>query len=181
MPTFKATTIKAEEVWKSPDGQRVLYNVYMEDEEGNPVKFKTYSNTIAVVGWEGEVITEERAGKRGPETFVKQPQKEGGYAGGSKPSYQPRDDSHIKAQWAIGQAVGVFPKIVADAPDSQADRVAYISAVENLAKEFFAMVDRVKAGPVDDNGPETMANPTDEEMDEPIDLSTVDRVFRKDG
>lgn len=176
MPTFKATTIKAEEVWKSPDGQRVLYNVYMEDEEGNPVKFKTYSNTIAVVGWEGEVITEERAGKRGPETFVKQPQKEGGYAagGGSKPQYQPRDDSHIKAQWAIGQAVSFVR-------DHEGPEDGLWNEIEETAIRLFAMVDRVKAGPVDDNGPETMANPTDEEMDEPIDLSTVDRVFRKDG
>ena len=173
---FEATTVKAEEVWRSPDGQRILYEVLMNDENGEPVKFKTYSQTIATKDWTGTVESEERSGKRGPETFVKQPQKEG-FSGGGR-SFTPRDDTHIKAQWAIGQAIIL--------EGSEAVTHLKDGLLETLAKELFAMVDRVKQtdtvhpaekvsddqlsidmdDTLDDNGPET-----------PVDLSTVDKVF----
>jgi hypothetical protein len=40
---------------------------------------KTFSGAIAAQGWSGEVLTEERPGRNGSETFVKQPPKEGGF------------------------------------------------------------------------------------------------------
>lgn len=51
----------------------------------------------------------------------------------SKPAYQPREDHHeaIKAQWAIGQAIAAHGSFEG-------------AVIENLAKQLYAMVDRVK-------------------------------------
>lgn len=46
-------------------------------------------------------------------------------------NYQPRDDMAIRAQWAIGQSVGM-------------QGLVKIENIEAMAKELFAMVDRVK-------------------------------------
>lgn len=81
MPTINVKTVSSQQVWASPDGQRKIHEVVM-DYQGQQVKAKTYSDAIAVVGWSGDVITEERPGRNGPESFVKQPPKEGGYSGG---------------------------------------------------------------------------------------------------
>lgn len=82
MPIIEGVTTKAaNQTWQSPDGQRKLYEVGL-DHGGKLFKAKTYSGQIATVGWSGDVETEERAGKFGPETFVKQPQKAGGFGSG---------------------------------------------------------------------------------------------------
>jgi hypothetical protein len=57
-------------------------------------------------------------------------------------SYQPRDDMAIRAQWAIGQAVQLQNGILAAEPSTQFK----VDWLETEAKNFFAMVDRVKAG-----------------------------------
>jgi hypothetical protein len=64
---------------------------------------------------------------------------QGGYAGG-KSNYQPREDHHeaIKAQWAIGQAVQLMLP-------SSAKNALSPAVLEDTAKMFFAMVDRVKS------------------------------------
>jgi hypothetical protein len=80
MPRLNVTTKSANQVWASPDGQRAIFELVL-DYAGKQFKAKTYSKAIATVGWSGEVETEERAGKFGPETFVKQPQKAGGFGG----------------------------------------------------------------------------------------------------
>ena len=94
MSIFKAKTTASNQVWKSPDGQRVIFEVYLETPEG-PAKAKCYSQVIAAVGFEGEVETYEKSGKQGPETFVKQAPKEDApsYAGGSKKEYSPKGDA----------------------------------------------------------------------------------------
>lgn len=51
----------------------------------------------------------------------------------AKNTWQPRDDSHIRAQWAIGQAMVVFDK-----------EVTNYRQVEEIATHLFKMVDRVK-------------------------------------
>lgn len=55
----------------------------------------------------------------------------------TKPAYEPREDHHeaIKAQWAIGQAVQVFIS----------EKGKSLDQVEIDAKQFYAMVDRVKS------------------------------------
>lgn len=97
MPQLQVTTKTADRVWASPDGQRVIYKLTL-DYKGSEVTAKTYSQSIATVGWSGTVETYEKSGSKGIETFVKQPPKEGGFipqqqgsrqsgfgAGGSRP------------------------------------------------------------------------------------------------
>ena len=84
MPKFQTTTNNSQQVWASPDGQRVIYQVAL-DYNGQTVSAKAYSKDIAQVGWTGEVETYEKEGRNGSEQFVKQPQKEG-YSGGGSPS-----------------------------------------------------------------------------------------------
>lgn len=62
-----------------------------------------------------------------------------GFTGGSgKSNYQPRDDAAVKAQFAIKAAIAFCPK-----PESARDMNA-IAAIEDVAKQFYQMVDRVK-------------------------------------
>ena len=161
MPLFNVTTREAKEVWKSPDGQRTLFEVTL-DYKGQLLKAKTYSGAIGTVGWAGEVETREETGKRGLETFVKQPAKEGSYGGGgSKPSYQPRDDRHIQAQWAIGQAIILLGD----------DALGKLDDIESLASDLFVMVNRVKNSDAED----TVAPVADV----PTDQSLVDTIFKE--
>lgn len=81
MPQLQVTTKSAEKVWSTPDGKMTIYKVIM-DYQGKPVQAKTYSNAIATAGWSGTVESYEKTGRNGPETFVKQPQKEGFQPGG---------------------------------------------------------------------------------------------------
>lgn len=167
MPVLEVKTTSANSVWKSPDGQREIFELQLEY-EGKPVKAKTYSKDISTVGWEGTVETYEKQSRNGMETFVKQPPKEnsgypsstgsghsGTQSGGS--GYTPRDDSHIKAQWAIGQAVSTLAK------DGELD----LELTEALAKDLFAMVDRVKSGDAITSPapePDTVYDPTEVDM-----------------
>lgn len=178
MPRLDVTTKKSEKVWSTPDGQRSIYKLTLEY-EGQPVQAKTYSDAIAREGWAGTVETYEKTGKNGPETFVKQPPKEGYTAGGgsSKPAYQPRDDAAIKAQFAIKAAVQALPEAKAD---SLSD---YVSDVEALAQGFFEMVDRVKAvqepdkQPADGTGKDEVHTVPDDD----IDTSKIDEIFGGDA
>lgn len=52
--------------------------------------------------------------------------------------YKKRDDTHIKAQWAIGQAVSIVSQ------NLKPDEELPFDGIEDIAKELFAMVDRVK-------------------------------------
>lgn len=139
MPILKDVTTKSSDlIWTSPDGERELYKVDLEY-EGKPFSAKTYSKAIIDDNFRGDVELEERPGKKGIETFVKQaPKENSGYnpTAGSKPAgnhYQPRDDSHIKAQWAIGQAMSLVTLETLD-----------YRIIESIAIELFTMVDRVK-------------------------------------
>lgn len=156
MPTIEVTTKSARSVWKSPDGQREIIEVAL-DHDGQLIKAKTYSKDISIEGWHGTVESYEKDGRNGPETFVKQPQKDftpgSGYGTGRQPSstvgkYQPKDEAAIKAMWAIGQAMGSVNQGVVDYDH---DNVA------SLAKELFALVDEVKTGEkVEDIGEEDL-------------------------
>lgn len=175
MPIFNAETKSANSVWKSPDGQREIFEVVLLV-DGNDVKAKTYSNDISRVGFSGEIETYEKEGRNGSETFVKQaPKENAGYPqvrqGGSQSgggSYQPRDDGHIKAQWAIGQAVGVLAK----------DGEVNLELVEPLAYDFFDMVDRVKTHTKDGatEHVDEVVEVTGNEMPEDF-LKNIDEIF----
>lgn len=79
----------------------------------------------------------------------------------TKKEWQPRDDSAIKAQWSIGQAVSVY-----------GDKV---DEVEAFAKTLFEMVERVKKG----KGAEGSPEPVDEvhEVDETVPINLDDIPF----
>lgn len=175
MPTLDgATTKDSKAVWKSPDGQRTISEVVL-DYQGTTFKAKTYSNDIATVGWTGTIESYEKEGRQGSETFVKQPPKEnqgyptaGGRSGGS---YQ-RDDSHIKAQWAIGQSIIVH--------NAEVDLNAVdLDSVQSLARELYDMVDRVRGESAGaDTEPATDEVVSDVTKQEDL-LKDIDEVFGK--
>jgi hypothetical protein len=179
MPQLDVTTKSAEQVWASPDGQRVLYEVVMEW-EGKPVKAKTYSQAIATENWTGTVVTEERPNKKGGvETFVKQPQKEGGYSGGG--GYRggggggraPADPFTMYMSYAKDLVVA---QVAAGAKLTLDDSVAATISNANLLYES-----RPDATPASSEKPaEKPAEPDvvhDVDPEEPIDLSEIDKVF----
>lgn len=84
MPQFNnAVTKSSEVIWQK--GDRTIWKVGIEI-DGKVLEAKTYSRAISQVGFSGDLETYEKEGRPGypPETFVKQPQKEGGYSGGGK-------------------------------------------------------------------------------------------------
>ena len=68
--------------------------------------------------------------------------------GGSKSSYQPRDDEAIRAQWAIGQAVQLY-----SFEAKEHELGPHMNLIEAKAKELFSMVDRVKGLKVEERLP----------------------------
>lgn len=148
MPQFEAITKYAKSVWRSPDGEREIFEVTL-DVQGQEAKASTYSKDIATIGWTGTVETYEKEGKGGrpSQTFVKQPPKEGGYGGGRSQaatqtshssSYQAKDEKAIQAMWAIGQSIQAHN-------NSEALDVLDFPSVEAYAVELNDMVGRVKA------------------------------------
>jgi hypothetical protein len=143
MPILQAKTISSKEIWRTPDGQRIIWELQLEA-EGSQVTAKTYSKAIAEAGWSGEVETYEKQGSKGSETFVRQAPKEDGAfqprsqssqpSGGSKSTYIPKDEKAIQAMWSIGQAIQY-----AQGKDVELD------TLESLAIDLFAMVATVKA------------------------------------
>lgn len=160
MSKFHATTKKAQEVWRSPDGDRIIWSVTMEIQgENRPVIAKTYSKAIAAEGWSGEVESYQKQGRDGMESFVKQPPKEGGFGG----ARQPRDDASIKAQFAIKAAIAWVSSREGSGFDD----------IEGCAVEFYKMIERVKSGQT--TAPDKVY-PLEEDQ-EPIDLTGVRDVF----
>lgn len=95
MPQLEVKTTKSEVMWKSPDGQRVIFKVSLSSDAGD-VEAKTYSKDIAQEGWSGTVETYEKEGKFGSETFVKQPPKEGGFVPQGSPRTNASSGSSAK-------------------------------------------------------------------------------------
>jgi hypothetical protein len=165
MPKLRATTLTAEQVWKSPDNTRKIWSLTM-DVDGKTASAQTFSEAIATVGWSGEVETYER----GNNTFVKQPPKEDGYpprqgsqasttgSGSSRNNYVPKDEKAIQAMWAIGQANQAHQQVT---PAGDFD--GRLESVERLAQELFFMVDRVKA--TTEDTPEKEATSTEVVLD----------------
>ena len=183
MPQFDVKTKQARSVWKSPDGQREIFEVAL-DYNGDTVTASTYSKDIATEGWSGTVETYEKEGRNGrpAQTFVKQPPKEGGgygHTSGSGQSrgsgYTPKDEKAIQAMWAIGQAVQLT------IPTLKSGTQPELGDVCNLAVELNSMVDVVKAGePVDTTPPPEVPDVVDNDVpaEMPADfLKDIDDIF----
>lgn len=128
---MQVTTIDSEQIWQSPDGQKKIWSVLLRTEDGSFYRLKTYSQEIARANFKGEVYS--YLDKRG-ERFVRQEAK--AKAESRRPAYG-RDDSAIRAQWAIGQAINLASvKMDKDA--------ITLPVIERYAKELFATVSRVK-------------------------------------
>lgn len=110
---------------------------------GEPLKWVVRDPTKIVVGDEyfGEIRDwTSAAGKVWPRFYreEKPEQNHGQSQGGgqtAKKEWQPRDDNAIRAQWAIGQAVSTH---------DWAKGTTNYGFIEERAKEFYTMVDRVK-------------------------------------
>jgi hypothetical protein len=50
-------THESKQIWQSPDGKRTISEVTLEASEGDVYKLKTYSASIAEIGWSGKVMT----------------------------------------------------------------------------------------------------------------------------
>lgn len=120
-------TTHVEQIWQSPDGKRKIWEVSLKGNDGREYRLKTYSPKISQLGFSGEV--KSYVNYRG-ERFVRQ------VLSAPKPSYG-RDDSAIRAQWAIGQAINLA--------SVKMDKEAItLPVIERYAKELFATVSRVK-------------------------------------
>lgn len=120
-------TTHVEQIWQSPDGKRKIWEVSLKGDDGREYRLKTYSPKISQLGFSGEV--KSYVNYRG-ERFVRQ------VLTAPKPSYG-RDDSAIRAQWAIGQAINLA--------SVKMDKEAItLPVIETYAKELFATVSRVK-------------------------------------
>jgi hypothetical protein len=129
---MRGRTIESKQVWQALDGQKTIWEVTLEA-DGQKQMYKTYSPKIAQLGFEGEITTYQSP--KG-DTFVKQPQQQGGYGGGK---YRPRDDAAIRAQFAIKTAVTTI-----DWNDPKLDPHEALKTIERRANAFYDLVDRVK-------------------------------------
>lgn len=119
---------------------------------GEPVKWVVKDITKIQVGqsYYGEIKTQQ--GKSGKDylRFYREQrpdQNHGGNSSGGKREYQPRDDSAIRAQWAIGQAVHMFTPLFESAAEAKMkieDFTNVNGRIEAQAKELYVMVNRVK-------------------------------------
>lgn len=120
-------TIDTDQVWKSPDGQKTIWQVILQANDGNTYSLKTYSPKISMLGFEGDV--ESYVNNRG-DRFVRQAIKE-------KQPVDASRDSSIRAQWAIGQAIAL-------ASATMDKQKINMQVIEKYAKDLFATVSRVK-------------------------------------
>lgn len=126
---MQVRTTHTEQVWQSPDGKRKIWEVNLQDEQGKDYRLKTYSPEIGSMGFKGEV--KSFLNKFG-ERFVRQVTTAADRSGGYN-----RDDSAIRAQWAIGQAINLA------SVKMDKDEIT-LPIIERYAKELFATVSRVK-------------------------------------
>lgn len=120
-------TIKSEQLWRSPDGQKTIWEVVVQANDKNTYGLKTYSPKISMLGFEGDV--ESYVNARG-DRFVRQSFKQ-------KQPYDTSRDSSIRAQWAIGQAIAL-------ASATMDKQKISMPVIEKYAKDLFATVSRVK-------------------------------------
>jgi hypothetical protein len=129
---MQVRTTNIEQLWQSNDGLRTIWNVSVKDQGGTEYHLKTYSKQIASLGFNGEV--ESYLSKNG-DRFIRQKKK------ATQASRYQRDDSAIRAQWAIGQAINLASVKMDKAQIT-------LPVIEEYAKQLFATVSRVKGEPV---------------------------------
>lgn len=139
---MKVKTTNSTLVWQSPDGEKKIWSVTLQDEEGKEYTLKTYSEAISKEGFEGDV--ESYPGKKPGEKFVKQPNQ--GNSGGGNTARLKADaikQKEIRAEWAIAKAIGTLGVFT---PDEK-----MLKQVRDLASKLYEMVDDVIADNSEDS------------------------------
>jgi hypothetical protein len=126
---MEAKTINSQQIWRSPDGKRTIWDVELQVTNGELYHIKTYSPDIAKLGFKGHIKSYvNRFGER----FVRQIE-----APRKKATSYSRDDNAIRAQWAIGQAINL-------ASVKMDKEGITLPVIEDYAKQLYATVSRVK-------------------------------------
>jgi hypothetical protein len=167
MPVFTAKVTGAQQVWASPDGQRVINEVTL-DVDGNPVKAKTYSKALSV-GWSGQLESYEKDGKYGPETYVKQPAKEGGFGGGQRGGG--RESDHFTMYLSYAKDIMVA-RIAAGHVSEKTEPSTIIDRVVTDAYLLYQARPGAEQKPAEPAKDEVHVVP-----DEPMDLKSLNDLF----
>lgn len=132
--------------WDSKYGTLTTHYCEVEGIEGVVEVNKKLGNDGPAVGEElyGTFTESDYVDKAGKTHWKFKAAPKNNFSGGGGKSYQPRDDNHIRAQWAIGQAMSFFT--------AKSDKTTIDpQAVEGMAGQLYAMVDRVKDSVVTDS------------------------------
>lgn len=174
MPQFQATVIDSKQVWASPDGQRTMFEVTMQV-NGQTVVAKTWSGAVSKIGWSGQLESYDKANNQGgTDTFVKQPQKEGGFGGKSGGAKFEKDPFTMYLSYAKDVAVAMLK-------DGKLDEDAYgkvLEAVLSGGQALFAGRPSEKT-----DAPLPTQQPVDDVhtvTDEPIDMKSLNDLFPED-
>lgn len=132
--SYRITQVSAQppRQWDGPTGTVFYIKVKLDGHE-RPVSIGKKSPDALHVG---DTVYGTITGTDRDEDKFKSEQQQTSFGGGtsSKPAYVPRDDLAIRAQWALGQGMTA----------AYNNEVGNLAEVEMLARELFAMVDRVK-------------------------------------
>ncbi len=169
---MKVRIVDSKQVWKSPDGQRILWNVAYQTEDGRTVNAKTYSQPIGEgLDQEKDIVEYTKPGRDGnEERFIKLAPKEGGYSGGGGGGGRSEKDSEGMA-WgnALTNAI-TFTLAVAERLGGDVDVAKLRSDVIDNATYFFENRPDKKPAQQTSSG-DTL--PTDAEVEQTDNISTI--------
>lgn len=178
MPQLEITTKAAKSVWKSPDGQREIFELVMEY-DGKDVNAKSYSKEIATEGWSGTVETYEKEGRNGLETFVKQPPKEGGFSTRSGTS-----GSSGRGSYGAGKPGDQFTMYLSYAKDLVVALQQTVGYEEKAFKQLLAATVQggsfLYANRPEATGSKPEAEKPAKEEDEQIDMTLINEMFKEE-
>lgn len=124
----------ANQIWRSPDGSRKIYEVTYTNDAGTLLKRKTYSDKLgAGKGQSFDVQEYQKEGRNGIETFVKQtPKEDNGYSSG------PSNNSGA----AVSHSGGGGEKQFKGDPDTRAsiERQTTLKAAVDAVAAYYSVV-----------------------------------------
>lgn len=168
MPILKVKTVESKVGWTNPNNPDMVSYDLVIDVGGKKAEARTYSKAVAEVGFDGEVETYEK----NDHTYLKQKQREGGFAPrGSYGSRPTKDNSD-------GQRQGMCINNAANFVNASEDRkdltpVMWAERVWRYANALYALGDLTK-----DQG-EKLDEVVDVDDSKPLDLSDIEDIFGK--
>lgn len=137
----------AEQTWKSPDGQRVLFRVVTSEGKA----YKTFSKTIGKEGWTGEVEEYEKNGEK----FIKQPDTGGAYRGGGTKSFKAdpvKLNQDLKLEIARNQSIQRQVALKAAVDVYCSSEAILVTDIETIFNDFMRLLNPKLKGEEDENG-----------------------------